>query len=123
MKVTLWGVRSDQALDFVEAVNEYSLNTNAFGIIIWRVFSVDLINFFVRVTNPGALTEPDQPSLMDRLRKLFKADAPAPAPVVDDEPEPVVTKAKPNHCHGDQGSLRYRRNYRTSLRSKIFLFP
>jgi hypothetical protein len=33
VRITLWGVRSDQALDFVEAVNQYSLNTDAFGIM------------------------------------------------------------------------------------------
>lgn len=33
VRITLWGVRNDQALDFVDAVNQYSLDTAAIGIM------------------------------------------------------------------------------------------
>jgi hypothetical protein len=33
VRVTLWGCRNDQALDFVDAVNQYSLDTGAIGIM------------------------------------------------------------------------------------------
>ncbi len=33
VRVTLWGARNTNALDFIDAVNQYSLDTNAFGIM------------------------------------------------------------------------------------------
>lgn len=33
VRVTMWGVRNNQALDFIDAVNRYSVDTGAFGIM------------------------------------------------------------------------------------------
>lgn len=33
VRITLWGVRNDQALDFIDAVNQYTLDTAAIGIM------------------------------------------------------------------------------------------
>jgi|SRR5579862_4627447 len=33
VRVTLWGTRNDQALDFMDCVNQYSLTTSAFGLM------------------------------------------------------------------------------------------
>lgn len=33
VRITFWGIRNDQALDFMDAVNQYSLDTGAIGIM------------------------------------------------------------------------------------------